>query len=177
MSRFQGLKCPIVLRGFPVQKVGTEWVPRVQIYLHNKTIASKQIGSCRSNAVHRHNACHFRPSCVCLVCFLRKSTELHDMLTECQRIIIHFLLLISHKLPVNAREVLPSSIFTPWSLPDRSWSNHASVHPMLQFTPWFNLLSNFWWSLSVWRCRLVFLSLDFLSYSIELIPYLRDWTV
>ena len=43
MSRFQGLKCPTILFDFLVQKVGTERVPKVQIYLHNKTIASKQL--------------------------------------------------------------------------------------------------------------------------------------
>ena len=43
MSYFRGLKCPNVLREFPVQKVGTERVPKVQIYLHNKTIASKYL--------------------------------------------------------------------------------------------------------------------------------------
>ena len=35
--------CPTVLRDFTVQKVGTETVPKVQIYLHKKTIASKQL--------------------------------------------------------------------------------------------------------------------------------------
>ena len=34
---------PIVLPDFPVQKVGTETVPIVQIYLHNKMIAIKQL--------------------------------------------------------------------------------------------------------------------------------------
>ena len=43
MSRIQGLKCLTVLRDFPVNKVGTERVPKFQIYSHNKTIASKQI--------------------------------------------------------------------------------------------------------------------------------------
>ena len=40
MSCFQGLKYPTILRNFPVQKVGTERVPKVQIYLHNKNIVS-----------------------------------------------------------------------------------------------------------------------------------------
>ena len=35
--------CPTVIRDFPVQKVGTETVPKVQTYLHNKTIAGKQL--------------------------------------------------------------------------------------------------------------------------------------
>ena len=45
----------------------------------------------------------FGLSCVCTVHFLRNSTEFHDMRTECQRIIINFLLLISHKLLVIAK--------------------------------------------------------------------------
>ena len=35
MSHFQLLKCPTIIRDFPVQKVVTERVPRLQIYLHN----------------------------------------------------------------------------------------------------------------------------------------------
>ena len=37
-----------------------------------------------------------RPFCVHPICFIRKSTEFHDMLIECQRkiILIHFLLCI-----------------------------------------------------------------------------------
>ena len=38
-----GLKCPTILHDFPVQKVGTERVPKAQIYLHKKTITSKQL--------------------------------------------------------------------------------------------------------------------------------------
>ena len=53
MSRFQGLRYPpTVLRDFSVQKVGTERVPKVQIYLHNKMIASKQLGSCGQFVSH-----------------------------------------------------------------------------------------------------------------------------
>ena len=57
----------------------------------------RNIGRCGCNVGHRNNASHFCLSCVRLVCFLRKSTECHDIRTECQRIIIHFLLLIYHK--------------------------------------------------------------------------------
>ena len=46
---------------------------------------------------------HFGLSCVHPVYFLRKSTEFHDTSLKCQRIIIHFLLLISHKLPEIAK--------------------------------------------------------------------------
>ena len=34
---------PTVLHGFPLQKVRTETVLKVQIYLHTKNIASKQL--------------------------------------------------------------------------------------------------------------------------------------
>ena len=44
ISHFQGLKCPTILCDFPIQKLGTGKVPKVQIYLHNKIIASKQRG-------------------------------------------------------------------------------------------------------------------------------------
>ena len=36
----------------------------------------------------------FRPSCVRLVYFLRKSTDFHVKQTECQKILFHFLLVI-----------------------------------------------------------------------------------
>ena len=42
-SRFQELKCPTVLRDFPLQEVGTKRVPKVQIYLHNRNISSKRL--------------------------------------------------------------------------------------------------------------------------------------
>ena len=45
-----------------------------------------------------HNLSHFGPSCVRLVYFLCKSPEFHDMRMERQTILIHFLLLIYHKL-------------------------------------------------------------------------------
>ena len=43
MNRFQEMKCPTILRDFTVQKVGTERVSKIQIYLHNKMIASKKL--------------------------------------------------------------------------------------------------------------------------------------
>ena len=54
MSRFRGLKCPTVLRDFPVQNVVTERVPKVQIYLHNKTIASEQLYSQITKNIFTH---------------------------------------------------------------------------------------------------------------------------
>ena len=54
----------------------------------------------------------FGPSCACRVYFLRKSTEFHVIRTECQIILFHFLLLISHKSPAIAK-LLPSSLFGP----------------------------------------------------------------
>ena len=44
-----------------------------------------------------HNMKFVGLSCVHPVYFLHKSTEFHDMRTECQRILINFLLLIPHK--------------------------------------------------------------------------------
>ena len=61
------------------------------------------VGSCGRNHIHGHNYSRFCPSWIFIVCFLCKSTDFHDMRTECQRIIIHFLLIISHKLLVIAR--------------------------------------------------------------------------
>ena len=53
----------------------------------------------------------FGLSCIHLVYFLRKSKEFHDMRTECQRIPIHFLLLITHKLlGIAKRCSLPNSL-------------------------------------------------------------------
>ena len=65
------------------------------------------VGRCGHNVGHGHNASHFRLSCVRLVCFLRKSTEFHDMRTQCQIIIINFLLLISHKSIACTKRVAP----------------------------------------------------------------------
>ena len=62
---------------------------------------------------------HFFPSCVCKVYFLLKFTEFHDMRTECQKILFHFLLLIYHKSPdISKRCPLPYPlpIFAPRSL-------------------------------------------------------------
>ena len=55
------------------------------------------------NHRHGHNHRCFSTSCVRVVYFLRKSTEFYDMRTECQRILIHFLLIISHKSATCAK--------------------------------------------------------------------------
>ena len=57
------------------------------------------LGSCGRNAGHMHNAGHFRPSCVRLVCFIGKSSEFYGMQMDCQKNFIHLSLLISHKPP------------------------------------------------------------------------------
>ena len=57
------------------------------------------------------NLSRFGLSCVCPVYFLRKSTELHEMQTERQIIIIHLLLIIYHKLPSIAK-LFPILIFS-----------------------------------------------------------------
>ena len=73
--------------------------------------------SCGRNISHGHNLSRFCPSCVRLVCFLCQCTEFHDMRTECQRIIINSLLLISHKSPSCAKRCPPgwvtSMMITP----------------------------------------------------------------
>ena len=61
-------------------------------------IPTKIVGSCGSNHSHGRNHSRFFSSCFHLVCFLRESTEFCDMRTKCQRILIHYLLLLSHKL-------------------------------------------------------------------------------
>ena len=50
-----------------------------------------------SNHIHGRNYSRFRPSCVRLVYCLHEHKEFHDMQTECQIILIDFLLLIYHK--------------------------------------------------------------------------------
>ena len=54
----------------------------------------------------------FGPSCAHQVYFLCKSTEFSVMRTECQRILFHFSLNISHKYPAIAK-ALPSSVLAP----------------------------------------------------------------
>ena len=49
------------------------------------------------------------------VYLLHKSIDFHDIQIECQIIPIHFLLIISHKMPV-----MSLSPITPWSLPNFS---------------------------------------------------------
>ena len=58
----------------------------------------KSVGICGRNHFHGRNHRRFHPSCICLVYFLRNSTEFHVMQAECQRIIFHILLIIVHKL-------------------------------------------------------------------------------
>ena len=61
------------------------------------------IGSYGCIMKHGHVMKHFGLSCVPPVKFLRKSTEFHNMRAECQRILIYFLLLISHNLLAIAK--------------------------------------------------------------------------
>ena len=95
------------------------------------------VGSCGRNAGH------FRLSCIRLVCFLRKSTEFHRMRMECQRIPIHFLLLISHKSPVYAKRCpLPYLL----SLPDC----YDYVHKVMVYIKRGGV-SWWWWRSMQWR--------------------------
>ena len=64
---------------------------------------NERLGRCVRNVGHGRNASDFRMSCVCMVCFLSKSTQFHDMQTERQIILVHFLILISHKSAVFAK--------------------------------------------------------------------------
>ena len=65
-------------------------------------------------------------SLIFLVCFLRKSTEFHDMRKECQIIVIHFLLLIYHKYTACAKRY-PLLYFI--SIPDRyRYVNKVTVY-------------------------------------------------
>ena len=84
------------------------------------------------------------PSCVRSVCFLRKSTEFHDMRTECQRkiILIYFLLyslfrsLLNHSCPnFLARRSLSTPSLASRSLaPQRSLPN-CSLPPIDRLLP------------------------------------------
>ena len=69
----------------------------------------------------------FGPSCVYQVYFLRKSTEFRYMHTECQIIIIRFIIIISNKPPVIAKRChilyfLPILAFGLPSISLLSWS-------------------------------------------------------
>ena len=92
----------------------------------------------------------FGPYCIRQVYFLRKSTEFHDMCTQCQIILIHLLLPISHKSPAIAKRfpllVFLLSLFAPKSLLDCSdiapRSNCSSVCPPILDTPeWMDMHS------------------------------------
>ena len=100
------------------------------------------LGSRGRNKRRRHNQKKIGLYCARLVYFLRTSTEFHVMRMECQIIIIHFLILISHKLPAISKRcplpIFPLPVFdhspiTPQSLPDHSpiipRSNRASFYP------------------------------------------------
>ena len=80
--------------------------------------------------IQKHFQVCICPSCVCLVFFLRKPTEFHEMRTECQRklILIHFLLYSLFWSPPDhsrpnflARQSLALQSLAPQSLtPERS---------------------------------------------------------
>ena len=77
--------------------------------IFQRTINVEEMGQRRQGPIQRR----FGPSCVRQVNFLRESTAFHDMRMECKIILIHFLLLISHKSPAIACYPI-----TPVSLPD-----------------------------------------------------------
>ena len=88
----------------------------------------------------------FFSPCVRQIYFLQKSTELYDMRTECQIIVIRLLLLIYHKSPAIA-----FSPFTPQSLPNRApvcWSCAVKLLPCLRGC---KLETSFKYSLSLSR--------------------------
>ena len=44
MNPFKGFMCPTVIHDFPVPKLGTERMPKFQIYFYNNTIATSLNG-------------------------------------------------------------------------------------------------------------------------------------
>ena len=95
-----------------------------------------------------------------LVCFLRKSAEFHDMQTECQRNLIHFLLpsKIASNFLLSTALFHIHSLITTWLL---------SCIIMLQFTLQILMF------LSGCRYIPVFISLYCLSCAVKLFPCLR----
>ena len=66
----------------------------IYVPILTQVMSSVNVGRCGHKWGRETNMGRFRPSCVRLVYFLRKSTEFHVKRTECQRILFHFLLLI-----------------------------------------------------------------------------------
>ena len=72
---------------------------------------SVAVGRCGRIMIWGHIVKHFGVSCVRTLYFICKSTEFHDMWMDCQRILVSFLLIISHKLLAIAKRCpLPSSL-------------------------------------------------------------------
>ena len=63
----------------------------------------RALGRCRRNHIPGNNHSRFCLSYVRLVCFLRNYADFHVMRTECQRVLIHLLLLISRQFLAMAR--------------------------------------------------------------------------
>ena len=102
------------------------------------------VGRSGRNLRHGSIQRRFGLACISRLHFLHKSTKFPVIRTECQRIIIHSLLIIFHKSPAIPKHcpllVFPLTVFATQSLPDCSpnapWSNCASV-----FIPSFILFS------------------------------------
>ena len=91
------------------------------------------VGIVRSNQRREQNQIRVGPSCVRLVSFIRKSTEFHVMRMECQIIIFHFLLLISHKSPAVDKRchilIFLIPVFNQSPITTRSLCNNSPITP------------------------------------------------
>ena len=98
------------------------------VRFYQGSINIEKNGNTAKGKIRQHFQGCLRPSCVRRVYFLRKSTEFHDVRTECQRksIIIHFLLYsLFRSLPDHLRPNLLAhrSLFAPRSLAP----NHSPI--------------------------------------------------
>ena len=77
-------------------KVSKHTIFRNKMYIRNIFFVWS-LGRCGHNVGHRQNATHVCLYFFRMLCFLNNFIEFHDMRTECQIILTHSLLLISHK--------------------------------------------------------------------------------
>ena len=108
--------CPLWLFDNIVKtwKVRKHTIFRNKMYIRNIFFVWP-LGRCGHNVGHGKNARHVCLYFVRMLCFLNNFIEFHDMRKECQIILIHSLLLISHKSAACSNN---SALFAtaPWSL-------------------------------------------------------------